>query len=494
MSSFVQAPKVSLRTTALRWLIFGHRWLGILTCLFFFMWFATGLVLMYVGFPEYTRSERLSRLEPIDWSAIRIPPDAALDALAAMDFPRQFRLEMSAGEPVYRIGASGLARHAISAVTGQPIENVTAAQARTIAERASGATALTVTTIERDQWTVAGTFEGHRPLHRVTLNSPDGLELYVSSRTGEIVLDTTRRERGWNWIGAVLHWLYFTELRANPPLWSQVVMWLSGTGILVAITGLWLGIDRLRIKRRENGISITPFRGWMAWHHVLGLVGGAFVLMWIFSGWLSMGPPVPWERPLDMQRRAAVTRVLLGNPEPTFPADLQALATHAGHDVREVAFMWALGKPQFVLTDANGRRRVLDATNNRPRTFDEREWTKRLQGLMHPAMLESAELLTREDAYWYSRRGSRTLPVLRCKFGDEDRTWIYIDPETGQLVGWIRKSDRIHRWLFNGLHSLDFRWLLAHRPLWDIVMWVLSTIGLALCATSIVIGWRALRR
>ena len=238
------------------------------------MWFATGLVMMYVGFPEYTRTERLRRLEPIDWSAVRVAPDAALDALAVMEFPREFRLEMSGGEPVYRIGTGRFVRHAISATTGQPIENVTPAQARVIAEHASGAPALMVTTIERDQWTVAGTFEGHRPLHRVTLQTSDGLELYVSSRTGEIVLDTTRRERGWNWIGAVLHWLYFTELRANPPLWSQIVMWSSGIGIAVAITGLWLGIDRLRLKRREKAISITPFRGWMAWHHVLGLIGG----------------------------------------------------------------------------------------------------------------------------------------------------------------------------------------------------------------------------
>lgn len=483
-----------MRTIALRWLIVGHRWLGIFTCLFFFMWFATGLVMMYVGFPEYTRAERLNRLEPIDWNAVRLAPDTVLDALAAMEFPRQFRLEMSAGEPVYRIGSSGIAAYAISATSGQPIQDVTAAQARAIAERASGANARMVTTIDRDQWTVAGTFDSHRPLHRVTLQTSDGLELYVSSRTGEIVLDTTRRERGWNWLGAVLHWLYFTELRANPPLWSQVVMWLSGIGIVVAVTGLWLGIDRLRIKRHENTVSITPFRGWMAWHHVLGIVGGIFVLSWIFSGWLSMGPPVPWERPLDAPRRAAVIRVLLGNSKPIFPANIQTLAQHAGDDVREVAFMWALGKPQVVMTSGDGQRRVLDSMTVQPRTFDESAWAKRLQGIMHPAKLESVERLTSEDAYWYSRRDPRTLPVLRYKFTDEEGTWIHIDPATGQLVGWLRRSDRIHRWLFNGLHSLDFRWLVSNRPLWDILMWVLSAIGIAISTTSIVIGWRALRR
>ena len=187
----------------------------------------------------------------------------------------------------------------MSAATGRIIEQVDEQQALAIVRSSTSATRATVATIERDQWSVAGTFEGHRPLHRVALNDAAGEELYVSSRTGEIVLDSTARERGWNWIGAVVHWLYFRDLRANPSVWSQVVMWISGVGIVVAITGLWLGVDRLRPRRRYPQRSITPFRGWMAWHHVAGVIGGLFLLTWIFSGWLSMGPPVPWEREFD---------------------------------------------------------------------------------------------------------------------------------------------------------------------------------------------------
>ena len=32
----------------------------------------------------------------------------------------------------------------------------------------------------------------------------------------------------------------------------------------------------------------SPYRGWQAWHHWLGLFCMLFVLTWIFSGWLSM--------------------------------------------------------------------------------------------------------------------------------------------------------------------------------------------------------------
>jgi len=486
--------KFSLKATAWKWLIVGHRWLGVGTCLLFALWFATGLVMMYVGFPEYTREDRLSRLEPLDWQQVRISPERVLHGLALGEFPRDFHLEMMLGEPVYRISAAGWPLQTVSASTGRMIENVDAQTARAVVERATGEKVAYVETLERDQWTVTEAFTAHRPLHRVVLEDERGLELYVSSRTGEIVLDTTARERGWNWAGAVLHWLYFTELRAKPTLWSRVVLWTSGVCIVVAITGLWLGIDRLRIRRRSGNASITPFRGWMAWHHVAGVIGGVFVLTWIFSGWLSMEPQVPWSRELDPRRPAAASLTLAGTNEPEFPASMEALAALQGADAREAALMWALDAPQIVLTNGEGERTVIDARSGEPRAFSDEMLRARAAYAVPRAALAASERLVHEDAYWYSRRGTPTLPVLRFKFDDEEQTWMHVDPTTGRLVGWLRKSDRMQRWLFNGLHSFDFRWLLAHRPAWDVLMWVLSIAGLTICTTSIVIAVRVLRR
>jgi hypothetical protein len=485
---------ISLKATAWRWLIVGHRWLGIAMCLFFAMWFASGLVMMYVAFPELTRKEQVSRLQRIDWSEVQIAPERVLHELALGEFPRDFRLEMMAGEPVYRVEAQRSPRQTVSAATGRIIEKVDEQQALAIVRSSTSATRATVATIERDQWSVAGTFEGHRPLHRVALNDAAGEELYVSSRTGEIVLDSTARERGWNWVGAVVHWLYFRDLRANPSVWSQVVMWISGVGIVVAITGLWLGVDRLRLRRRYPQRSITPFRGWMAWHHIAGVIGGLFLLTWIFSGWLSMGPPVPWEREFDPRPRAAAMTALAGNSQPHFPAQLETLQQLAGEDVREASFMWALGKPQIVLTDPMGQTRVIDALTGQDRVLSESELTSQASGSFSSARLVATERLEQEDAYWYSRRADVTLPMLRFKFDDPDQTWAHVDPKTGALVGWLRASDRIHRWLFNSLHSFDFGWLLKHLPVWNVLMWALSLAGLSISVSSIVIGWRRLSR
>jgi hypothetical protein len=52
----------------------------------------------------------------------------------------------------------------------------------------------------------------------------------------------------------------------------------------------------------------------------------------------------------------------------------------------------------------------------------------------------------------------------------------------------------VNRWLYHGLHSLDFPWLYKYRPLWDVVVISLMLGGTALCVTSLVLTWRVLAR
>jgi hypothetical protein len=48
-----------------RALVAVHRYRGITVGLVMLMWFASGIVMMYVGFPESNGRERLSALSPI---------------------------------------------------------------------------------------------------------------------------------------------------------------------------------------------------------------------------------------------------------------------------------------------------------------------------------------------------------------------------------------------------------------------------------------------
>jgi hypothetical protein len=52
-----------------RILVIFHRYLGIAVGILMLLWFASGIVMMYVGFPRLTEQDRLSALAPIPWQA-----------------------------------------------------------------------------------------------------------------------------------------------------------------------------------------------------------------------------------------------------------------------------------------------------------------------------------------------------------------------------------------------------------------------------------------
>jgi hypothetical protein len=50
----------------MRVLTLVHRWLGILFCLLFAMWFASGIVMHFVPFPALTEAERIEGLAVVE--------------------------------------------------------------------------------------------------------------------------------------------------------------------------------------------------------------------------------------------------------------------------------------------------------------------------------------------------------------------------------------------------------------------------------------------
>ena len=242
-----------------RWLYLTHRWIGIATCLLFVLWFASGLVMLYVPFPELDRDEQLPGLAPIAWGEVaHLPPQA--EGKSAL---REAALEMRGDRPIWRLAPWDGDPFSVWADSGRAAGVADEAEAAGIAAGFSHAKVEHIRPIHSDQWTVGGGYDRHRPLWKVELTGDGGRVLYVSSITGEVVLDTVRSERFWNWLGSVPHWLYPRALRENQPVWRQVVMWVSGPCILAAITGIWIGLMRIRPgQKRFKGGRITPYRGW----------------------------------------------------------------------------------------------------------------------------------------------------------------------------------------------------------------------------------------
>jgi hypothetical protein len=108
--------------------------------------------------------------------------------------------------------------------------------------------------------------------------------------------------------------------------------------------------------------------------------------------------------------------------------------------------------------------------------------------------VEGMHWMEEYDSYYYDRHGSKSLPVLRVKYGDRQQTWLYIDARQGTIARKEERLSRLNRWLYHGFHSFDFPWLYYRRPLWDIVVLVFTAGGVTLSALTLRVGWRRLKR
>ncbi|WP_345821320.1 PepSY-associated TM helix domain-containing protein [Methylobacterium fujisawaense] len=468
-----------------RWLLLFHRWAGIAAGLFFALWIGSGLVMLYVPFPALTGAERLDRLAPIAWERVAVAPDDALRAGGLAGVPAAFALEMRGAEPVYRIADREGRRATVSARTGERLGPLRPEDALRLA--AEGIPGAHVDPVERDQWTVTARYDPLRPFLKVVLDDAAGTELYVSQVTGEVALDTTRFERGWNWAGAVAHWIYLTPLRARADLWRTVLLWLSGFAALGALSGLAIGIWRLRLRRRYAGRAVTPYRGLARWHHLFGLAGGIGLSTFILSGWISMNPN-RWFS--SNAAPAEIRAAYAGQPAP-LGLDAGALRGFAEAGTRALRFA-AIGGSWWIVADTPAGARSRRADDG---TLLDAAVIARAAGPALPGGLRTAETLTAYDLYWYPHGiDPRPLPVLRLRFADPDATWLHVDPRDGTILQRLDRSGRINRWLFDAAHRLDLPGLSGNRSLHDAAQWVLNLLAAGIAVTGLVAGWRRLRR
>ncbi|MES2604328.1 MAG: hypothetical protein V4603_05285, partial [Pseudomonadota bacterium] len=137
---------------------------------------------------------------------------------------------------------------------------------------------------------------------------------------------------------------------------------------------------------------------------------------------------------------------------------------------------------------------LVDATTGQMHSgFEPEALVATLDAAIPEATATEFALLDEYDDYYYSRGDQLPLPVLRVKFNDENESWLYADPEKGQLLSLIHKWSRVERWVYSGLHSLDFAFWYHKRPLWDIGVLFLLTGGLATSLLGLYFGMRRLK-
>lgn len=477
----------------IRLLFLAHRYLGIGVGVLMAMWCLSGFVMMYVSYPALDGRTRLAHLEPIDWKHCCRISDAVL---GDTDPVLSFRIEMLAGRPVLDLRQRPESFELIDLSTGTRMEQVSAEQAARVAAAFAGGPALgaapgaaararLIDSIDFDQWTLEGIPSGDRPLYHFDLRDGRGGELYVSSSTGRAVQLTSRRERFWNWLGAVPHWLYFADLRHRAWLWSEVVIYTSLVGCFLAATGLYIGLRQL-ISRPEGRWS--PYRGFNLWHHLTGLFFGVFVLTWVLSGLLSMNPWGLMESSGAGAERARISGAPITGMQ--LREALQRLATAAPPRAVSLQSAQLDGRPFVIASDSDGSRRRL-TTAGAPAPLSEAE-LRFIAATLHGEP-EHVSLLRREDAYYYGVPGSAVeLPVWRVLPRDGSGARYYVDPVSGTLIADIDRAAQQYRWWHDALHRMDFAAAIRGRPQWDVLMWILMGGATMVCVTGVYLAYRRL--
>jgi uncharacterized membrane protein YedE/YeeE len=458
--------------------------------------------MMYAGYPTMKHHQRLQQLPTATLSRCQISPQQAVQRAGITDSIKTIRLGMLLDRPIYRLVTQSNQHKAVFADTGDTLSRVNTELGGRIARafvrnRSQIASVETLTQI--DQWMAAHRSQGYLPqVHRFVMDDPDKTYVYVSVYTGEVVEMVDARQRFWAWLGPIPHWIYPTVLIRNRPVWNQVVIWLSLVGTIMCVAGIVMGIIRYK-RSKANAWAFSPYKKkWFRWHHYTGFVFGIFVFTWVLSGLFSMSPI---EMGPDPERRLTEIKTWSGGPlnSARFTVSPVRAATLLGEQglVKELHLIQILGRPYYLAYQDDFHTRLLAADEKSARPFKQfpaEPFVRQLSAFNPDHKLLEAKILTVYDDYYYSKKFEKRLPVLRVKVDNPEQSWYYVDLKTGQLVLKHEKGSRLERWLYHGLHSLDFRFLVYKRPLWDIVVWFLMLGGTAVSLTGLVLTWKWLRR
>jgi hypothetical protein len=484
---------------ALQLAVFCHRWLGLALCLLFVLWFASGIVLMYWGFPEVTSGRRFEQAEALPPPAVRISPEVAYRRLQRPGQPDSARLGMLDGRPVFRF-RTGPRESIVYADTGDLLAAVPRDMALRIAARWSGRPAREASIEgplhDPDQWTVSGEFRALRPLFKFSW--PDGQEVYISNATGDVVQCTTRDSRLAAYFGAIPHWLYWTPLRKKAKAWNAIVVWSSGlgtcAGLLGMIVGWWMFSSTGRYRHRGQPSRI-PYSGQKRWHMIFGLMFGTLACTWAFSGLLSM-EPFEWLHG-NYENAIEVDHALQGGA-----LNLDAFASkppgealeQAGAEIKELEFGLFDGEPYYFARQSPAISRIVPVRGQPFGQFDSARILQLVRTASQPALVDEARIVSVYDAYYLDRRGQHPLPAFFVRLNDSSHSMFYIDLKTARLVEAYDRRSRWNRWLYHGLHSWNLPWLYRHRPAWDILVMLGLLAGLSLSVTAVILGFQLLLR
>jgi hypothetical protein len=292
----------------------------------------------------------------------------------------------------------------------------------------------------------------------------------------------------------------------------------------------------------------------MKWHHYAGLIFGLFSISWILSGMIPITTfPVPgWAEVAKrvesngegfimgtptVSPRSTMTkemaRAITGGPLNLQPLQIEQVRESIGKlqesfAPKEVELIQFRGEPYFLAYQPPTTHSAADRWNtnnainavNLPQdnphlfvsihhpengvfpSFSKEVMEQAAREAMPNVPVIDSQWLTDYDDYYHQtttsfelgrHKPAYVLPALRVRYSDKDETWLYFTPSLAQMVKFDSR-DRANRWLYYGLHVMDWPGLFNRRPLWDIVTIALMAGLGAISITTLLPAFRRLKR
>lgn len=490
-----------------------HKVVGCILCILFFMWFTSGIVMIYHSFPRASQEKYMENqsvlsadLPDVDSLRASLPDTTVFSGL---------QVEMYLGQPVFAMdGMEGKERYAASEC--QLIDETVD---MTVRSWCSAPVECIDTLTDIDQWIPFGRNREDLPVYRFNFADDARHQLYVSSQTGKVLQFTDKDERFWAWLGAIPHWVYFTMLRAEQDVWINFVKWAAGIGCIMCILGFVLAI-RLAIKGKGIKKKVLPYKKkWYNWHYVTGFVFGLCAITFAFSGMMSlMDIPdflkkAPVEKTADDHRpkdqgkdkgkekggrRGGPGRFGFGGS----PVDLDTYALDyrkavaAYPEAKTIAWCSRKGHPYYQL-NVNGKMVNVDAADSvEAKTFTiTMEMVEAEMAVQYGDSLKYTveQIEEFDDDYFSLKKDENSLPVFRVIVEDYMNTRHYINPVTLQERR-VDDDSRMRHLLYRALHTLEFKFLTDRPVLWNIVMYTLLIGGTIFSITGVVLSFKWLWR
>ncbi len=446
------------------------------------IWFLTGIILIFTGYPHASREKRFLHLET--FSAQEFQNLQAPDST----FKGSVELEKYLGQPVYRVSSGRKKQKVYNAQTLEPLKTFTIQQANKIASSYTKSTSHKILiSYQLDQWVPWSYYKTLLPFYKCYMNDDAHSVVYVSQKTGSIIQKTTRKERWIAYFSAIPHWVYFVSLRNQMGLWKTIMIILSVLGLLASISGIAVGFFRKKKK------SITPYKKFnYKWHHIFGYFFGVFVFTFILSGLISITNIPDWmvgvskKEKITWDQKLDFTKINNNTPSAIYKA------LKNKDCIRRIEWKTIFNTPYYLVYYNDYQVPEAYCLKNgyvQPAKAYELSDVKNQAQEMFEKYNPDVSIQNGYDNY-YSSNAMRYLPekVFKIELNDNAKTWLYINPKTGEEVLRYNKNSRLRRWLYRALHTFNIQFLKEMDWLRKTLLILVSIAGIIICYTGLILS------